>query len=472
MIGKIINEFWEICLGVIREGWIYIGILLLGLGYVWYLWSPPLDVLLAYLKEILILIWPIILAYVLFRVWLSMWMHWRQEIFTKQATKWKVVEMRIPREIRKNSKAMEQVFASIHGMRNAPGNFREHYWDGEVTRWFSFEMVSFGGEVHFYLRFHQRLFTLMQTAFNSFYPDIELEEVDDYAHHRLPQSIQEVYTKNYDLWGGEVTLKREGAYPIRTYEEFESATEEKEYDTMSAFMELLGKLKKEEFIGIQILAVPLGPEWAEEHKELIEKLRRPESKPEKMINAEGEEIEYQPLAIRTPGETEVLEAIERNLSKPAFETLIRFIYLSPKHLYHDSYPRRGVKGAFNQFSKISANSLEINYDVATRVQFWKFPYFFPGLRGELRKQRVLYNYIHREMPPETFMGKLQNSSIFDSGFKTKLFEMNIECLATIWHPPSYIALTAPHTQRVESKRVGPSASLPIYGSDEDIERFL
>lgn len=48
---------------------------------------------------------------------------------------------------------------------------------------------------------------------------------------------------------------------------------------------------------------------------------------------------------------------------------------------------------------------------------------------------------------------------------SKYFVMNIERLATIYHFPSSTVLTAPFIQRVESRRTGPPAGLPIFSVD-------
>ncbi|MCH7883427.1 hypothetical protein IIA95_03365, partial [Patescibacteria group bacterium] len=41
-------------------------------------------------------------------------------------------------------------------------------------------------------------------------------------------------------------------------------------------------------------------------------------------------------------------------------------------------------------------------------------------------------------------------------------------LATIFHPPSYLVLTAPFIKRVEAKRLGPPAGLEIFGEEEEV----
>lgn len=412
----------------------------------------------------------LISAVILLVVFRSTWLYWRNELF-KKAIKWTLMEIKVPREIRKSPRAMEQVLASIHALRNVPSDISERYWIGEVTRWYSLEIVSFGGETHFYIRFYHKQRSLIESSFFAYYPDVELAEVDDYTD-RLPQSIPEMYTQGYEIWGTEMMLAKPEAYPIKTYPNFEAIDEEKKFDPASTFLEVLGKVKKEEIVGIQILIAPKAHQWKDRWTGLVEKLREASMKKVKsQVGQTGEIREFARALARTPGETEVLKAVEMNLSKPAFDTLIRFMYLSPKQLFYDSFARRGLAGAFNQYSALDLNSFVQNYRMGTRTRFWQWPHIFPRKRNEVRKQRLLWNYHHREVPPETFVGRLITSNLLHLNFSSRMFAMNTEAIATLFHPPSYFVLTAPHIKRVESRKTGPPAGLAIFGEEEQIEKF-
>ncbi|MEK7547214.1 MAG: hypothetical protein AAB536_03500 [Patescibacteria group bacterium] len=422
----------------------------------------------------------------------SAWFSWRKLIY-KRAIAWMIMEIRIPREIKENPRAMEQVFTTVNSMRNFPGTWLEKWWDGEVTRWYSFEIVSFGGETHFYVRLYRKQKMLLEAAFLSYYPDIELVEVDDYVD-RLPQNLTELHERGYDLWGTDVVLKNEAAYPIKTYTEFESSPdEEKQYDTMSSFFELFSGLKREEIVAFQILIAPADADWWKKWQNLLDKLNAKGEKQKlatstsfpsdygigvlprfETTNPAKDDMKFFKTAFRTPGETDILKAVGNNLSKVAFDTLIRFIYLSPKSMYMDSIPRRGVRGIMNQFSSLNLNSFDFNYKTAvgtSRVLLFHFPFLFPGIRSETRKAKNLYNYIHREIPEENLIGKIITSKFFSWSFPAKRFEMNTECLATIFHPPTYLALTGPHIKRVESRKGGPPAGLAIFGGEENVEKL-
>jgi hypothetical protein len=447
----------------------YLGVFL---EYTWWFW--------AYL-----FLWP------LFR---STWRFWREELYVHnermEAFVPTMFEIKIPRETLMSPKAMEQVLTAIHALKNEPGDLEEWWIDGEVNDWHSLEIVSLGGEVHLYVRVTRQVRNkLVQAAFFAFYPDVEIIEVEDYVS-RLPSSMAELHAQGYDLWGAELMLQREDAYPIKLYSDFESPDENKQYDPVSALIEILAKAHKEQIAAIQILIAPIGSEWVHHYHDLVEKLskRKDESHPTSFASsmnfkagpmpavggdAHGEDMggKFFKSFLRSPGETEVLEAVEKNLSKPAFETVIRFIYLSPQPLFDDTFPRRGITGAFNQYAATDLNSFKRNDKVATRVKIFDFPYIFPNIRKEYRKARMLYNYRGRNMPPETFMGKLMTSYFMNWNFGTKPFHLTTQCLATIFHPPTAMVLTGPHIKRMDSKKAGPPAGLAIFGEETEIERY-
>ncbi len=417
-------------------------------------------------------LWLFIILYILFK---DAWLHYRQENYIRKI-QWILLELKIPRNIEKSPQAMEQVLMTLHSMRNAAGDFKEKFIEGEVTRWFSLEMVSFGGEIRFYIRICANWKSLVETAFFAYYPDMDIVEVPDYID-RLPKSIVDMYEQGDDLWGTEMTLKNEALYPIKTYSDFEITTEEeKRFDPLSAFIETLAKINQDEFVGIQILIAPAGPdhmehdydEWKDGFRDKLEELRQQSKKTKKEMNPGEGDLSL--FTIRSPRQTEILKAVEENLSKPAFETIIRFLYLSPQAIFSDSYPRRGIAGAFNQYQALDMNAFSQNYSVSTHTKLWQKPYVFPKTRGEYRKARMLYNYKHREIPPERLTGKKINSYFFNWD-SSKRFLMNTKCLATVFHIPTTVILTEPHLKHLESKKSGPPAGLAIFGGDEEIEKY-
>jgi len=435
------------------------------LWYTWWFWA-------------FIILWP------LFR---GVWLFWRQEAF-KHDIDWVLLELRMPREVRKSPMAMEQVFAAVHSLRNAPSDFEEKWINGEVTRWYSFEIVSIGGAVHFYIRAPRGQKNLIEAAIFSYYNDVEIVEVDDYVA-TMPANYSEVQETGYELWGTEFILAKDSAYPIKSYLDFESPDEDKQYDPISHLLEVLGKVRREEIIGIQLLIEPEGDDWRKHGEHLVDELRTrkggshggsgysiktefPHILPAFPVHthSDKEESEFTRTFMRTPGETDVLKAVEENISKPGFKTIIRFIYLSPRELFFDTFARRGVIGAFNQYASSDLNAFRQNFDVATSTKVWAWPHIFPKIRNRARKERLLFNFKHRDFPTPNPIAKLLLMK-FWNGENSKEVTLTTRSLATIYHPPTFLVLTAPHVQRVESRKGSPPAGLPIYGGEEEIEKY-
>lgn len=435
-----------------------------------------------------------ILTVILFNLAEQTWLFYRREEF-KATMRWVLLEIKIPRENKRNPKGMEQVLASLHSLRNEPGDMAEYYRDGEVTRWFSLEMASFGGEIHLYIRLYFKYRALVEAAFYSYYPDVELVEITDDYMNRFPRNVDDMASKGYELWGTEMFLSKEEVYPIKTYPDFESPDENKEYDPISAFLEVLGKVKKPEMVGIQFLIEATTSDWIDHFKHTVEKLKESQSRREAVEKVKDHTTthfpEGGPLPVfethrgevneldlfaksinRSPGETDVLKAVEKNLSKQAFKTTIRFIYFSPKLMFYDSFARRGLVGAFNQYSALDLNSFRQNFKVGTKLNAWNWPFLFPRKRLRYRRQRLLYNFLRRKQPQVYFWAKIMSMYLLNFNWKSKKFYLNIEGIATLFHPPTQYVLTAPHIKRVESRKAGPPAGLPIYGEETNIDKFL
>ena len=84
---------------------------------------------------------------------------------------------------------------------------------------------------------------------------------------------------------------------------------------------------------------------------------------------------------------------------------------------------------------------------------------------------MLLNYRKREVPVETLIGRMLTSYLFNWNTTSKRFIMNTKCLATLFHIPTSTVLTEPHLKHLESKRAGPPSGLPIFGEEEELERY-
>jgi len=361
---------------------------------------------------------------------------------------------------------MEQIMMNIWALRNTPGNLREWYWDGESTQWYSFEIVSFGGDIHFFLRAPARYVNIIKANFYGHYPDCEVEEVQDYMD-RFPKTVPELYQSGYYLFGLEMFLAKNNAYPVRTYLEFESDDEIQNIDPIAGLLEVLSKIQSDEVVMMQVVARPASINPPNKLVKLSEEeIKRLKEEAIKKAPKKGAILDFEDtigaISSRTPGETEIMKTIEKKATKNYFETMIRYIYLAPKETFNIVLPYRGLRISFQQFSIPNSNHFDVNYQTWTRTWLWEWPYIFAKRRGEGHKARMWDNVRNRKLPQGTFMGKLAQFHIFTSSFSQRISLLNTEELATLWHLPTEAVVTQPIMERIEAKKMGPPPNLPIF----------
>ena len=461
MLNEVSGHFGETITELLGKTEIWIFLTLVGVS-VAIPFVAPQEVINIFIR-FLELTWPIWVFFFLFELVKPIYLFIKQEQFKKKemdSEKNVLIELRVPRELDKGPQAMEQILLAIHGMMGVPSDWNKIWLDGEVQPWFSLELVSIGGEVHFYIRVPKKNKSLIEAVVLSSYSDIEVTEVEDYIS-LLPETTADMYAEEKDVWGTEMKLAKDPLYPIRTYTTFGASEETKvALDPTSSFLEVLGKLKPGEFAGVQILIQSADKDWGKKWIEELDKIRTP-----KMV---GDKVQ-----LTDPKETTtVIDSVARNLAKSAFSTLIRVLYVGPTTTYKDGsgFVRGGITSAFNQYSSPTLNAFKANGSVGTSVDKWKRPYVLNDVRLEMKKQRILWNYRKRVLAPKTFVEKYF-TSFFINGNNSEMFELALDGVATIFHPPTSVVLITPHMRRVESKKAGPPIGLPIFGEESNLEKF-
>jgi len=417
----------------------------------------------------ILLLWWFWIFLILFFLFRDLLLFWRREVF-KSKRKFVLLEIKVPPQIEKSAEAMELVLNIISNYQRAPFTIKDKYFDGVVNNVFSLEIVFYKGEIRFFIRVPIDLRKVIEGAFFAYYPDIELEETNvDYADE-IPGSDKEVKMRGYNIWGAELLLEKEAMYPIKTYKYFENLDETKRFDPITGFLEIMSKLKKDEILGIQILIEPSNSKWKDEFSKALEDLK----KQQKQQKNEGGNVAFI-NQVRSPGEIEVIKAVETNLSKPAFSTLIRFLFVSPEQNRDRSVVQGGLSAVFNQFKALNLNSFRMNFRAATSINVWIRPgisLIYAKKRLSARISRMLINYKNRLMPvTDTFWGKIIYSSPFAKVTDSEKFYFTSECLATIFHPPTYLVPTSLYIKKMPTRKVNPPLGLAIFGEEEDIQKF-
>jgi len=372
-----------------------------------------------------------------------------------------LLEVKIPKEMVKPIKAMDQIFAGLHGLHDI-ATWREKWIEGVFQLTLSFEIVSIGGEIHFYIRTPEMFRSFIESNIYSQYPEAEISLVDDYTKY-VPQSIP---NKDWDLWGVDYINPKDEVYPIKTYKQFETESERKEekrIDPLSDLLEGLSTLKPGEQFWIQIVAKPvLGKDnpWQIRGRELADKLaRRPEKKELKPIIQEAAEIlisgpaeekeeikEIIPPEMKlTPGEREILAGVEAKLAKFGYDCNIRFVYLGKRDVFFKPTAKIGF-GFFKEVSTENLGGLKPWSETMTKVKSVPF-WFLDKRRLYLRKRRI-FRYYKKRWP-----------TLFPRRGATYI--LNTEELATLYHFPGEAVAPALGVARIETKKKGVPPGLPV-----------
>jgi len=415
--------------------------------------------------------WWILLPFVLWKHFAFMWREWRKDEYAKGVNN-QFYELKMPREVERPFKAMEQVLAGWW-MFYDPNDWWETWWEGKYQVKISVEVMSDGGEIHFYLRFPKALRNLIESSIYAQYPEAELVEAEDYTA-RVPQDIP---NEKWDLWGTDYELMKPDIYPLKTYKRFfEETTVSKEYqrvDPMAALLEALAKAKPGEQIWVQFIISPVTTsedDYIQRAKDEVAKLAyRGDSKsrikdkpmiqkmvevvvtgkpPGEMIVEESESI-LPPEMKLTPGEREIVSQVELKVSKMMYNTVIRFIVLGERDKWNKANLKT-VLGYFNNFNTENTNRMKPWNPSTTRIS--KNKAFFLNVFLHQRKLYMLKRKLFRQYRARMNFHFPRNSDMS--------YILNIEELASMFHIVGRTAIPAPNVQRIESKKAEPPADLP------------
>ena len=354
-----------------------------------------------------------------------------------------LLEIKLPQETFKSPLAMELFLTSLYQTFGETTPIHR-YWMGQVRQFFSLELVSIEGVIHFYIWAFKNAKQTIENNIYAQFPDAAVYEVDDYAKE-IP------FDPNvYAYFGSEFTKSNSHAFPIKTYIDYgmDKMTEVEEpykVDPMSAILETLGSLSKGEQLWIQIIIRAHKKEktifnndkddkWKKQAKEEIEKI----VKTTEVENADGKKV---PNQLRlTKGQQEIIGALERSITKYGFDAGIRNMYIAKKESFNGTHVGT-VLGAFKNY-----NTGHLNGFRPDRVTSYDYPWQdFKKMRLTRRKKEILDWYKRR--------------AFFYPPIVRTPFVINTEELATIYHFPGSVVKT-PTLNRIPSKRADAPANLP------------
>ncbi|XOB42219.1 MAG: hypothetical protein ACKKMP_02530 [Candidatus Nealsonbacteria bacterium] len=422
---------------------------------------------LGYLWQIFRIWWWLPAPFILWKPFAYLWDYWKTYWWIRTVYKPILMEIKLPKETVKPMRAMEDVMNSFHSSVYHPPDWWEKHIDGQIQTSIAFEIVSLGGDIHFYIRCHEGYRDAVEASLYAQYPEAEITTAEDYTK-AVPQDIP---NDNWNMWATDYKVLQADYYPIATYKQFETereVLEEKRIDPVATLLEGLSKVKPGEQFWIQMACSPMseGPAiaWRKEAEAERDKIAKRDvktaeaTKPMLLEAADvlitgklpEEKIEevttFLPPEMKlTPGERIILAGLEEKMSKPIFNTNIRFIFLGKREFFYKGNFRLGF-AFFGSYTTTHLNALVPFGPTLSKIKKGRFlpiNVLIPR-RLYLRNRRMFRNYITRLHPlfPRTPP-------------KSAKFKLNTEELASLFHLPSYTIAPVPAVSRVEAKRTAP-----------------
>ncbi|MBI5004298.1 hypothetical protein HZC00_04345 [Candidatus Kaiserbacteria bacterium] len=358
-----------------------------------------------------------------------------------------LLEIHVPREVFKSPRAIETALGALW-QTSGETDFIKRVWVGRVRPWFSLEIASFGGEIHFYIWTWGLYRNVAEAAIYSQFPDAEIHAVEDYA------SKLQYDPARYDGFVNDYKLVADDVYPISSYIDAELDKDPKEefkVDPLAYMFEYLSGLKPHEQVWVQItlrsskasggIFFPndTAKEWQARVEKEIENIRK-----------QGIPEDERESTVRIPNPTwkqkQQMEAIERHSGKNTFDVCARGIYLVDTTKGH-------VHGS----------------NIGTLRFLWK-P-LGTGYLNELAPDNTgghnIFNYpwqdfqgMYKKFLLRRFLDAYRRRSSFYPPWTAEINVMSVEAIATLWHFPSS-GIASPGISRIPAKKAAPPPNLPM-----------
>jgi hypothetical protein len=376
-----------------------------------------------------------------------LWLILRRSVFIADQD-YLLLEIKPPRNLEKTPLAMEAVISGLH-LNPGEGNWYKKYIQGSMRPWWSLEIASLEGQVHFFIWTRAGFRRTIESQIYAQYPGAQVVEAQDYT------KLISATPAEWEIWGCDfVHTNPVDAYPIKTYVDYGLEKVQKEpeqVDPLSNLIEFLASMGKGEYLWLQlIMRVHRGEkygghtDWAKLGHVEIEKIRHDARQPSTYTDPiTGKKVLSEGFPNPTRGQQETIAAIERNISKLPFDVGARAIYLAAPGKFQ-STTISGVVGLFKQFNSVAHNGLAPK---RWMTEFEDYPWEFNVKKRKDKKRRHLVDAYRRRQ-------------YFWDPYKFKDYMvMSTEEIATLFHIPSG-AVSTPSLQRIISATQEAPSNLP------------
>lgn len=347
-----------------------------------------------------------------------------------------VLRISVPKETRKSESdsnagaqkvqemisVMETIFSTI-GSLHAEKGFTS--WLLGRTDHFSFEIVFEHQKIRFYIAVPKSHRSFLEEQIHAQFPDASIEDVPDYN----------IFSPTGVILGSYLTLRREDAFPIKTYLKLES-------DPLNSITNALSKLHDDEGAALQIVVRSARKEWREKGLKIAREMQQGK----KLSDVQKSGIpgmfkdvakEFGQVASGSPAqptqkeayrlsplEEEMVKGLEQKASKAGLDVNIRVVVCAANPTRSQTV-LNDILQAFGQFN------------------VYEYGNSFAKAMPKFRK-RLMYEFIYRQ-------------------FHAKYgIVLNSEELASVYHFP----LTTTETPKIDwltSRKALPPSNIPEEG---------
>lgn len=350
----------------------------------------------------------------------------------------KVLQVRVPKGLKKEdfeeSKSTQQVQELISVMETIFATLGSLSAEKGLMAWlkgrqdhFSFEIVAHGGKISFYVTVPAQYRHFIEEQIHAQFPDAQIDDVPDYN----------LFTPTGVVLGGQVKLRRQSAFPIRSYRKLES-------DPLNSITNALSKVADLDGAVVQYVVRSARREWRSEGIRIAKAMQQGKKLSDAQSGGGGilkavkkealsftssskpdEKKEKEPYRL-SPLEDEMVKGLEEKASKAGLEVNIRIVVSSSSVEKGKQY-LNDILGSYGQYNIYEYGNSFINVKVSGGSQ-----------------TQLIRNFIYRH---------------FDERMSIVL---NAEELASLYHFP----LSSTETPKINwllSRKALPPSNLPAEG---------
>lgn len=267
-----------------------------------------------------------------------------------------VLKVRVPKETKKGKdesestqhlhemvSVMETVFATLGSL---PAEGGVGAWFRGRSDLFSFEIVFHDSLIHFYVAVPEERRNFVEEQIHAQFPDAEIDLVADYN----------LFSPTGVILGSFVKLRRESAFPIRTYQKSET-------DPLNSLTNALAKLQETEGGAVQFVVRSAPRSWRSVGLRIARNMQQGKKLQEArgglaagvgkdlrgFVTPQKKDAKPEESYRLSPLEEEMVKGLEEKASKAGLETNIR-VLVSSKTPQGAQRALNDILGAFGQYS--------------------------------------------------------------------------------------------------------------------------